>query len=365
MKIQKMVFCLVTYEEELVTRDCAYKLYFGIFSLATMSARSIDLVTSPPPGLGLHSISRRDLQACSRHKKGIALSECALLLPAGAGTQSVFDMMQAALAKHTIDPRLVHHVHHVRIASYFNWRSTTWSLKRLWSPLHVPELSSRVYSYGPNATLANSTPYTSAPRCFVIPLRDPVARLRSGLAWAHQHTTFGPGMGQAPRPVPRFLQRFTGFVAAVSDVNHSLHYLAQQMYWNSVSWPTQVSPRKFDAVRSGYNFFTSQLDYLRDWDTLAKRCHAGEAEIHVLCTETLERDAHRFLRAFDDPLVTLPRVGHKNRRTIALDAASRTASLDGLSLKMSETEAEAIVRDRLYPWDAQLHQHVCGGPAHR
>ena len=325
-----------------------------------MSTAPTDLVTSPPPGLGLPRISRSDLQACSRRKESIKLQDCALLLPAGTGTQSVFDFMQAALAEQTIDPRLVHHLHHVRISSYANWQTRAMQLKRLWNPTHVPELSSRAYSYRTNATLANSTPLSSAPRCFVMPLRDPVARFRSGLSWAREHATFGPGMSAAPRPVPRSLHRFTDFVAAVSDVNHTLHYVAQQMYWNSVSWPSQVTPRKFDSVRGGYNFFTSQLDYLREWDTLVTRCHAGQAEIHVVCTETLERDAHRLLRAFDDQLVTLPSVEHKNRRNFKPDdAASRAGSIDGLSLKMSESEAEAIVRDRLYPWDAQLHQHFC------
>ena len=103
----------------------------------------------------------------------------------------------------------------------------------------------------------------------------------------------------------------------------------------------------WDAVSGGYNFLVSQLDYLRGWDGLARRCAAGRAELHLLCTETLERDARALLRRFNVSPGAPP--VHANRRAIAASADAQ-----------EEARAAEFVRRKLFPWDTALHRHVCG-----
>jgi len=54
------------------------------------------LVARPPRGLDLPAVSVDGLRSC-RVRANSTLQECALLLPAGTGTQSLHDVMRAVL----------------------------------------------------------------------------------------------------------------------------------------------------------------------------------------------------------------------------------------------------------------------------
>ena len=190
------------------------------------------------------------------------LLACALLLPAGTGTQSLHDFMETmlgtsarrSLPERSLHPTNVHHLHHVRM------------------------------------TALMSAPRTEGkPKCFIMSVRDPVARLKSGFAFLKKG--WGPGLNKQVALPSNAARTYSGFIAAMRDPENADHRFAQGLYWSSVSKPTQAQPLHWDSVLGGHNFLVSQLDYLRGW-----KAHCRSGELHFMCA--IIRVAHSQLASF-------------------------------------------------------------------
>jgi hypothetical protein len=217
---------------------------------------SPQLVAEAERGLDLPTVTADGLRSCRARVNSTALLGCALLLPAGTGTQSLHDLMTTVMgsARHA---QYVHHLHHVRMTAW-------WKENR---PGHLPRI-------GHDVTAA------PAPKCFLMSLRDPAARLRSGFAFVSRHR-WGPGLSQQVALPSAAAKTYRGFLAAMRDPENRDHRFAQALYWSSVSKPAQREPRYWDSVLGGHNFLVSQLDYLRGWE---KHCGPRKrGEIHFMC----------------------------------------------------------------------------------
>ena len=207
------------------------------------------LLATPPLGLDLPTVSADELRSCRVRVNSTTLLACALLLPAGTGTQSLHDFMETmlgtsarrSLPERSLHPTNVHHLHHVRM------------------------------------TALMSAPRTEGkPKCFIMSVRDPVARLKSGFAFLKKG--WGPGLNKQVALPSNAARTYSGFIAAMRDPENADHRFAQGLYWSSVSKPTQAQPLHWDSVLGGHNFLVSQLDYLRGW-----KAHCRSGELHFMC----------------------------------------------------------------------------------
>ena len=137
--------------------------------------------------------------------------------------------------------KYVHHLHHVRM--------TSWSAPRV----------------------------RPVPKCFIMSLRDPAARLKSGFAFVERRG-WGAGLNKQVALPSRAARTYRGFVAAMRDPKNADHRFAMGLYWSSVSKPAQTEPLVYDSVLGGHNFLVSQLDYLHGWK---EHCRSGE--LHFMC----------------------------------------------------------------------------------
>ena len=151
------------------------------------------LVAKAKRGLDLPTVTADGLQSCRARVSSTTLLGCALLLPAGTGTQSLHDLMTTVLgsARHA---QYVHHLHHVRMTAWWKGNGAT----------HLPRI-------GHNVSAA------PAPKCFLMSLRDPAARLRSGFAYVSRHDGWGPGLSQQVALPSAAAKTYRGFVAAMRD----------------------------------------------------------------------------------------------------------------------------------------------------
>ena len=216
------------------------------------------LVAKAKRGLDLPTVTADGLQSCRARVSSTTLLGCALLLPAGTGTQSLHDLMTTVLgsARHA---QYVHHLHHVRMTAW--WKGNR--------GMHLPRI-------GHNVSAA------PAPKCFLMSLRDPAARLRSGFAYVSRHDGWGPGLSQQVALPSAAAKTYRGFVAAMRDPGNPDHRFAQALYWSSVSKPAQREPRHWDSVLGGHNFLVSQLDYNTCAAGRGIASH-GREEIHFMC----------------------------------------------------------------------------------
>ena len=208
------------------------------------------LLATPPLGLDLPTVSADELRSCRVRVNSTTLPACALLLPAGTGTQSLHDFMQTVLGtsaqrnrsslERSLHRTNVHHLHHVRM--------TAWSARRT----------------------------EVKPTCFIMSVRDPVARLKSGFAFLKKG--WGRGLNKQVALSSNAARTYSGFIAAMRDPENADHRFAQGLYWSSVSKPTQAEPLYWDSVLGGHNFLVSQLDYLRGW-----KAHCRSGELHFMC----------------------------------------------------------------------------------
>ena len=134
------------------------------------------------------------------------------------------------------------------------------------------------------------------PKCFLMSLRDPAARLRSGFAFVSRHGWGGGLLGQVAVPSAE-AKTYHGFVAAMRDPENRDHRFAQAIYWSSVSKPAQREPRRWDSVLGGFNFLVSQFDYLRGWERHCKE----RGEIHFMCAPR----CHGFSTSHSEPRMLL------------------------------------------------------------
>ena len=63
------------------------------------------LLATPPLGLDLPTVSADELRSCRVRVNSTTLLACALLLPAGTGTQSLHDFMETMLGTPVLDDR--------------------------------------------------------------------------------------------------------------------------------------------------------------------------------------------------------------------------------------------------------------------
>lgn len=226
---------------------------------------SPQLVAKARRGLDLPTVTADGLRRCRVRVNSTTLLGCALLLPAGTGTQSLHDLMATVLgrARSTV---YVDHRHSVRMTASW-WKD--------YQKRQFPQIKG---------------PAVRAPKCFVMSLRDPAARLRSGFAFVSRHgwgTTKSETTAWVKKPSAA-AKTYRGFIAAMRDPENQDHRFAQAMYWSSVSKPGQLRhPRPWDAVLGGNNFLVSQLDYLRGWE---QHCLSrSRGEIHFMCAAYLHR----------------------------------------------------------------------------
>ena len=207
-------------------------------------------LSTAPRGLDLPTVSADELRSCRVRVNSTTLLACALLLPGGTGTQSLHDFMQTvlgtsaprSLTERSLRPTNVHHLHHVRMSA--------WSAPRI----------------------------EAKPKCFIMSVRDPVARLKSGFVFLSRGGGWGPGLNKQVALSSKAARTYSGFIAAMRDPENADHRFAQGLYWSSVSKPTQAEPLHWDSVLGGHNFLVSQLDYLRGW-----KAHCRSGELHFMC----------------------------------------------------------------------------------
>ena len=233
------------------------------------------LIENPPLGLDLPTVRADDLRSCRIRVDSTTLLGCALLLPAGTGTQSLHDLMEKVLGR-ARQEQYIHHLHHIRMTAW--WKENR---ERVRDP-HLPR-----------SEAGRKTP---APKCFIMSLRDPAARLRSGFAFVSRHGWGGGLLGLVALPSAE-AKTYDGFVAAMRDPENRDHRFAQAIYWSSVSKPAQREPRHWDSVLGGHNFLVSQFDYLRGWE---RHC-TERGEIHFMCAPR----RHGFSTSHSKPRIQL------------------------------------------------------------
>ena len=109
----------------------------------------------------------------------------------------------------------VHHLHHVRMTAW-------WEGNRA---MHLPRI-------GDNVSAA------PAPKCFLMSLRDPAARLRSGFAYVSRHG-WGPELSQQVAQPSAAAKTYHGFVAAMRDPGNPDHRFAQAHYYTGEVYPSR------------------------------------------------------------------------------------------------------------------------------
>lgn len=242
-----------------------------------------------PKALGFRNATQEELLRGSRLERSRHdLRECVNLIPAGTGTQSLVDLLQRAT-------------------------NTTW--------FHDHDL--RVENHA------------SVP-CFVMTIRDPVARLESGFLWdvmmaGEMSKIFNRGQKGS-------VAHLRDWLAALRDPGSRAYPSVMRNYFSSVSSPTAQVWQLGVGQTGGSNFLVSQVDPLRFWSP-------ERHELHFVCTERFDEDFAALLKRFGLP--SGAGMVHRNRR--------RPAG------RLSPEDA-AFVRECLYPWDADLHRKVCGGP---
>ncbi len=266
-----------------------------------------------PPGLPLspsmlwRGSTPLDPKRCARAAPlPSSLASCSNLVPAGTGTASTLAGLRMLVPKLNKSGHPWHHDHTLRIGNF------------------------------------------PASACFVISLRDPADRMRSGFFY----DSAGPGemtslfYPTGPNGTRYFIKSISHYLAALADLNHPEHASAFRNYLSSVAFP-EYRNRAVRGVVGGNHFLVSQLDYLRDL-----RC--GTNSVSFVCTERLDEDLRRLAVRFGLEGFLPVNDMHLNRRINSTHTHTR-------SNELSHTERSFINRC-LYPWDATLHDNVCGTP---
>ena len=231
----------------------------GPSSVDTVSPQ---LVAKAKRGLDLPTVTADGLRSCRARVNSTTLLGCALLLPAGTGTRSLHELMATVLgsARSTV---YAHHRHSVRMTA--SW----WKQYR---QRQFPQIRG---------------PAVPAPKCYIMSLRDPAARLRSGFAFMSRHG-WCPGLSQTTAWVKKpsaAAMTYRGFVSAMRDPENRDHRWAQAIYGSSVSIQAGTGAPVSSALpRCAWGiliFLVSQLDYLRGWEGHCLSRSRGE--LHFMC----------------------------------------------------------------------------------
>ena len=260
----------------------------------------------------------------------INLSECVPLFPAATGSttldtafhnlrafSSYYDRRRSTLLHHGYKRGLPSHTHAFSVARYLN------------------------------ITRLHQLP---APRCYVMTVRDPVARFESGLLDA---LAVNGKEARLLGPISQHNRTSARLVAMLRDASSD----AYRMYANSVAAPEYASIWHHGfGPRNGSYFWTAQLDYLRGLEGVD--CASASAPRLVpICTERLTADLRELLRASGAPMpANLSQLGgmHLRRRRPPSGICKVCASA-----WLSAEDAD-FVRRTLFPWDGELHALACG-----
>lgn len=233
---------------------------------------------------------------------------CSNLAPAGAGSQSVTDgltMLQSAVLGRTLTS--THHNHFVR----------------------YPDLL-RINGGKP-------------PPCVVVPIRDPVSRLASGMRFDVEQCSKHTPLHELSNGQP--LTALTARIFNSSEPGHALAMMALRVSKNN---PSRLHGRFSVPAYPGNNFLTNQLDYLRGFDCNTTR-------LHYICTERLSEGWGVLMRASGYNARTI------NESCIKTHAHRRSNASDDKLTMMASTDHVAEMRIRqLYRDDDALHRLVCG-----
>jgi hypothetical protein len=195
--------------------------------------------------------------------------------------------------------------------------------------------------------------------CFIIPLREPVARFQSGWRKAVEEKDNKELAdffhGSADKTKQYTLKTVSEYVKAARDPTHIAHATVMRNYFSSVAHPMSVERGPLGLL-GGSNFLVSQLDHLRG-------VNCEKHEIHFLCVgEHVEEDWDRLMTTFG---LESAFVHEHDRSTEAItknDAANREDTLRGSTMDPAEAE---YFRRCLYPWDVDLFEHICTSGAAR
>ena len=191
--------------------------------------------------------------------------------------------------------------------------------------------------------------------CAVMTVRDPYERLRSGFRYdtAHLHRSTGQRSGL----ISNFQKRRTlhELLDAFRNASAPGHATARSMYNHSVLHPTCNSDkdrcvRKRTPETPQNTFLWSQSAYLLD---LIDDSNGSVPSIHFLCTKNYAASWRRLLSDFGIESNVPPALALSGRAPVPSDA-----------LPYDDADAR-FVRNCLYPWDVQLHQHACAAARHR
>ena len=185
--------------------------------------------------------------------------------------------------------------------------------------------------------------------CAVMTVRDPYERLRSGVRYdtTHMHHVDYATL------TSNFQKRRTlrELLNAFRDASTPGHATVRSMYNHSVLHPMCNSyadrcVRKRLLEKPMNTFLWSQSAYLLD---LLDGPGASVPSVHFLCTNAYASSWRGLLADFGIESNVPPALALSGRAPVPSDA-------------LPYDDADAwFVRNCLYPWDAYLNQHVCGG----
>ena len=243
---------------------------------------------------------------------------CSNLAPAGAGSQSITDAL-AALQTAVLGrgSPSTHHNHFIR----------------------YPDL----------VRLNKGQP----PPCVVVPIRDPVDRLASGIRFDVKTCRAGKCPMHTPLHQLTDGQPLSALPARIFNSSSRGHAVAMTALRVSKNNPRRLNGRFSVPAHPGNLFLINQLDYLRGLD-----CSA--TQLYYVCTERLSADWSALLRASSYNASTII------ESDIKTHAHQRSNASDGELTAMASLDPVAEVQIRkLYRDDVALHRMVCGGASQK
>ena len=248
----------------------------------------------------------------------VPLNQCLNLAPAGTGTEFVYKRLK----KMPGVASFVAHDHGARI-----------------SPAHPPRSA-----------------YVNGTRCAIMTLRDPAERLASGMRFdADNCRLSGYVSGHTGYQCIYSPRGFNSSSIHVTRLRHTCCAVPLSQWIEGLrnSSTGQLHEGSVAALklRNGHNnFLIPQIDYLRN----LRQCGV-QTELHILCTEHLTRAWSTLFSQHG---------GATENKTWAISNqrnTTRNAALGGWGYVWQlSKEDRSYWNECLFPWDAHLHNHLCG-----
>ena len=190
---------------------------------------------------------------------------------------------------------------------------------------------------------------TWAGRCFILSLRDPVARLSSQFSFEHKH---GPNWGHDMHAFSkvRRTRSPSELVTALRSSTHKSHAVARALFNGSLASNKRWGRKKRNALQTGSCGLIPQVDYLLGLEDL------DDVELHVVCTHRFDADWADLLHRFD--AANSSSVGAVQGAIVARAPHVNQNRGDLSWLSMSKDE-EVYVRHCMFPEDTWLARRLC------